>query len=80
MAKLKTRIDQDTCTACELCYDRVPEVYKDRGDGIADVVKCDIKDEEGNCWMIVPEGLEDEVQEVADECPSGSIIVEELEE
>jgi len=30
--------------------------------------------------MIVPEGLEDEVQEVADECPSGSIIVEELEE
>ncbi|GAB6065130.1 ferredoxin [Aquifex pyrophilus] len=73
---LKVRVDQDTCTACELCYDRIPEVFKNAGDGIADVVRCDIEDEEG-CWMRVPEGLEEEVQEVADECPSGSIIVEE---
>ncbi|HIP43417.1 MAG TPA: ferredoxin [Aquifex aeolicus] len=73
---LKVRIDQDTCTACELCYDRIPEVFRNIGDGIADVVKYDVEDDEGR-WMIVPEGLEAEVQEVADECPSGSIIVEE---
>ncbi|HIC99171.1 MAG TPA: ferredoxin [Pyrodictiaceae archaeon] len=60
---LKVRVDQDTCTACELCYDRIPEVFKNIGDGIADVVKYDIEDDEGH-WMIVPEGLEDEVQEV----------------
>jgi len=74
---LRVRVDQDTCTACELCYDRVPEVFKNAGDGIADIVNCDVKDDDGNCWMIVPEGLENEVKEVADECPSGSIIVEE---
>ena len=73
---LKVRVDQDTCTACELCYDRIPEVFKNAGDGIADVVRYDIQDDEGN-WMNVPEDLEEEVKEVADECPSGSIIVEE---
>ncbi len=75
MAKI-VMVEQDTCTACELCYDRIPEVFKDIGDGIADVVKYDIENDEGN-WMIVPEDLADEVDEVADECPSGSIIVEE---
>jgi ferredoxin len=75
MAKI-VMVEQDTCTACELCYDRIPEVFKDIGDGIADVVKYDIENDEGK-WMIVPEDLADEVDEVADECPSGSIIVEE---
>lgn len=73
---LKVRVDQDTCTACELCYDRVPEVFKNIGDGIADVVEVHIEDGDER-WMNVPENLEGEVQEVADECPSGSIIVEE---
>jgi len=73
---LKVRVDQDTCTACELCYDRVPEVFKNVGDGIADVVEVHIEDGDER-WMNVPENLEGEVQEVADECPSGSIIVEE---
>ncbi|MDQ7038241.1 MAG: ferredoxin [Aquificota bacterium] len=73
---LKVRVDQDTCTACELCYDRVPEVFKNIGDGIADVVEVHIEDGDER-WMNVPENLEGEVEEVADECPSGSIIVEE---
>ncbi len=73
---LKVRVDQDTCTACELCYDRIPEVFQDIGDGIADVVKVDIDDGDER-WMFVPENLGDDVNEVADECPSGSIIVEE---
>ena len=79
MAKKKVRIEYDTCTACELCYDRVPEVFKDKGDGIADVVRYDIEEDEETKWMFVPDDLEDEVEEVADECPSGSIIVEDAE-
>ncbi len=75
MAKI-VMVEQDTCTACELCYDRIPEVFKDVGDGIADVVQYDIENDEGK-WMRVPDDLADEVDEVADECPSGSIIVEE---
>ncbi len=69
---IKTKIDKDTCTACELCYDRLPEVYKNAGDGIADVVN---PDDEG--WMEVPDEHAEEVKELADECPSGSILVEE---
>ncbi|HIC97789.1 MAG TPA: ferredoxin, partial [Aquificaceae bacterium] len=46
------------------------------GDGIADVVQVDIDDGDER-WMNVPGDLSDDVQEVADECPSGSIIVEE---
>ncbi|SHK32844.1 ferredoxin [Thermocrinis minervae] len=69
---IKTKIDFDTCTACELCYDRVPEVYKNRGDGIATVVNPG-----PDGWMVVPSELEKDVKEVADECPSGSILIEE---
>ncbi len=76
MAK-KVRIEYDTCTACELCYDRIPEVFKSKDDGIADVVKYDIEEDENTKWMIIPEDLEGDVEEVAEECPSGSIIVEE---
>ncbi len=73
---MKVRVDKDTCTACELCYDRIPEVFKDVGDGIADVVQVDMEDGDEK-WMNIPDNLSDEVQEVADECPSGSIIIEE---
>ena len=70
---LRTKVDPDTCTSCELCYDRVPEVYKNRGDGIAEVVAPG-----ADGWMMVPAELESEVKEVTDECPSGSIITEEV--
>ncbi|AEF19303.1 MULTISPECIES: ferredoxin [unclassified Hydrogenobaculum] len=70
MAKIvKTIVDPDLCTACEVCYDRVPEIYKNRGDGIAEVVKSD-----------VPPELQDAVLEVTDECPSGAISTEVIEE
>lgn len=69
---LKTKVDADTCTSCELCYDRIPEVYKNRGDGIAEVIAPS-----AGGWMIVPVELEKDVKEVTDECPSGSIITEE---
>jgi ferredoxin len=60
---MKVRIE-DTCTACGLCVDTCPDVFE-MGDDIAQV-KVDE----------VPEGLEDDVQQAAEECPSESIIVE----
>jgi len=60
---MKVRIE-DTCTACGLCVDTCPDVFE-MADDIAQV----IVDE-------VPEGLEDDVRQAAEECPSESIIVE----
>jgi len=37
MACVKVHVDQDLCTACSLCYERLPEVFQDAGDGIATV-------------------------------------------
>ncbi|HUU18267.1 MAG TPA: ferredoxin [Sedimentisphaerales bacterium] len=55
---------EDTCTACGLCVDTCPEVFK-LGEDMAQV----IVDE-------VPEEHEDAVQEAAEECPVEAIIVE----
>ncbi len=61
---MKVKIDADLCTACGLCTDDVPDVFK-MGDDVAEV----IVDE-------VPSGLEDAVKDAADSCPSEAIIVE----
>jgi ferredoxin len=60
---MKVRVE-DTCTACELCIDTCPDVFE-MGDDIAQVKVNE-----------VPEDLEADVQQAADECPSESIIVE----
>jgi len=60
---MKVRIE-DTCSACGLCVDSCPEVFQ-MGDEMAQV-KVDEVDSE----------LEDAVQQAADECPVGAIIVE----
>ncbi|MDZ7371124.1 MAG: ferredoxin [candidate division KSB1 bacterium] len=61
---MKVKVDPDLCTGCELCVDTVPDVFQ-MGDGIA-VVKS----------ATVPAGLEDEVKEAAESCPSEAIIIE----
>jgi ferredoxin len=61
---MKVKVDADLCTACGLCTDDVPEVFK-MGDDVAEV----IVDE-------VPGNLEDSVKDAADSCPSEAIIVE----
>jgi ferredoxin len=61
---MKVKVDADLCTACGLCTDDVPEVFK-MGDDVAEV----IVDE-------VPSNLEDSVKDAADSCPSEAIIVE----
>jgi len=60
---MKVRIE-DTCTACGLCVNTCPDVFQ-MGSDMAEV----IVDE-------VPEELEDDVQQAADECPVEAIIVE----
>lgn len=59
---MKVKIEADLCTACDLCVDTCPDVFE-MGDDVA-VVKVDT----------VPEGLEDEVQEAIDSCPSEAIV------
>ncbi|MCS6876252.1 MAG: ferredoxin [Aquificaceae bacterium] len=61
---LKIDIDIDTCTACQLCYDRLPSVFVNRGDGIPFVVlKVDLNQ------------IYEELVQVAEDCPSGSILL-----
>ena len=55
---------EDTCTACGLCVDTCPEVFE-MGDGMARVIADP-----------VPEALEDQVTQAAEECPVEAIIVE----
>jgi ferredoxin len=60
---MKVKIE-DTCTACGLCVDTCPEVFR-MGSEMAEV----IADE-------VPAEYEDAAQQAADECPVEAIIVE----
>ena len=57
-------IVEDTCTGCGLCVDTCPGVFQ-MGDEIAEVIVDP-----------VPAGLEDLVQQAADECPVEAIIIE----
>jgi ferredoxin len=61
---MKVKIEADLCTACGLCTDDVPEVFK-MGDDVAEVITAD-----------VPANQEDAVQDAADSCPSEAIIIE----
>ena len=60
---MKVRID-DSCTACGLCVETCPEVFR-MGDEIAEVVVEQ-----------VPPQFEDAAQQAADECPVEAIEVE----
>lgn len=61
---MKVKIDADLCSGCELCVDTCPDVFE-----MADVVAVVRKAQ-------VPAGLEEEVKDAADSCPSEAIIVE----
>lgn len=73
--KVKVSVDKDLCTACALCYDEIPEVYEDSGNGIAQV-----KAEVGGEGAIIEGDLAQRVLEVNDECPSGALATEVVEE
>jgi ferredoxin len=61
---MRVRIDKDSCTACELCVDTCPEVFKMESD-IAEVTVDE-----------VPAEFEDAVRGAADECPTEAILIE----
>lgn len=61
---LSIKIDIDTCTACQLCYERLPEIFTDRGDGIPLVY-----------IRFSTEDMYEELLQVAEDCPSNSIIL-----
>nr|MBC8228021.1 ferredoxin [bacterium] len=60
---MKVTIDEDACTSCGLCEDTCPDVFE-LGDEIAEV-KVDV----------VPEELEDDCKQAAEECPTEAIII-----
>ena len=61
---MKVKIDADLCTACGLCVDSVPDVFK-LGDDVAEVITAD-----------VPADFENDVQAACDDCPVECIIIE----
>jgi ferredoxin len=60
---MKVKVE-DNCTACGLCVDTCPEVFR-MGPEMAEAVVDE-----------VPPEFEDAVQQAADECPVEAIIVE----
>ena len=60
---MNVKIEAELCTACGLCTDDVPDVFK-MADDVAEVIQAD-----------VPGDLEDAVKDAADSCPSEAIIL-----
>ncbi len=61
---MKVKIDADLCTACGLCTDGVPQVFK-MGKDVAEVID-----------PAVPANLENAVRDAASDCPAEAIIIE----
>ncbi len=61
---MKVRIDPDLCTACGLCTDGVPQVFK-MGKDTAEVITPD-----------VPANLEKAVRDAAADGPAEAILIE----
>ncbi|HET6455049.1 MAG TPA: ferredoxin [Armatimonadota bacterium] len=63
---MKPEIDESLCIGDGICVDICPEVFEMRDDNLAHVINED------------PDAsLNDKVQEAADACPTGAIIVHE---
>ena len=61
---MKVKIDPDLCTACGLCTDSVPQVFK-MGKDAAEVIN-----------PAVPANLENAVRDATSDCPAEAIIIE----
>ncbi|HUX21317.1 MAG TPA: ferredoxin [Spirochaetia bacterium] len=61
---MQVKIDPELCTACGLCPDEVPEVFR-MGDDVAEVINSE-----------VPPNLEAKVRAQAEDCPGSAIIIE----
>lgn len=63
---MKVKVNKDACIGCGACASICPEVFELNDEGLSEV-----KEEE------VKEGLQDEVRDATDSCPTGAIVVEE---
>ncbi len=61
---MTVKIDADLCTACGLCTDSVPQVFK-MGKDVAEVINA-----------AVPANLESAVRDAAGDCPAEAILIE----
>ncbi len=62
---MKVKIDADLCTACGLCVDSAPEVFR-MGNDVAEPISPQ-----------VPKGQEAAAREAAKDCPTEAIQIEE---
>lgn len=63
---MKTYVDQDTCIACGLCVSSCSDVYQFNEEGKAEA-QVDT----------VPEEMESDAREAAENCPTSAIEIEE---
>ncbi|MCH5252405.1 MAG: ferredoxin [Lachnospiraceae bacterium] len=59
---MKTYVDQDTCISCGMCVSSCSTVYEFNDDGKAEA-QVDV----------VPEELEEDARQAAEECPTSAI-------
>ncbi len=62
---MKATIDQELCTACELCVDTCPDVYEMSGDYAVVKVK------------VIPANQEESARQAAEDCPVEAIKIED---
>ena len=64
MAVIKVKVDEDLCTACEICVDIVPQVFRMRepDHDVAEVI------------IPTPNGYNSQIEQAIDGCPSMAII------
>jgi ferredoxin len=61
---MTVKIDADLCTACALCTDGLPQVFK-MGKDVAEVIN-----------PAVPPNLENAVKDAVADCPAEAILIE----
>jgi ferredoxin len=64
---MKAIVDDTLCSGCGVCVDICPDVFDMNDSGDLVIVKCDT----------VPDGVEDDCRDAADQCPCEAIAIED---
>lgn len=62
---MKATVDTDLCISCGVCISICPDVFDWGDDGFSHVIVDEI-----------PEDLEDDVRDAAEQCPTDAILIE----